>query len=143
MKSSMRLLLVVLALLCGAANAATITVSSAPYLPGTRDLGLAAVVADTDTHVEARFSRENWPTCEGSPCEVVRGWIYGTVNGGSAQLLCGVAAEGGDLFYRNGTLATHTTIKCNLPPGILRTVTVVLENTLQLNTAITIITTAE
>lgn len=140
---AMRALLLVLALLPGALSAATITVSSTPYLPGVRDIGLAAVVADTDTHVEARFSRENWPTCEGSPCTVVRGWVYATVNGGPAQLLCGVGAEGGDVFRRNGSLATHSTIKCNLPPGILRTVTVVLENTLQLNTAITVITTAE
>lgn len=134
---------VALWLLVSAATAATITVSSITYLPGVRDLGLAAVVADTDTHVEARYSRESWPTCEGSPCNVVRGWVYATVNGGPAQLLCGFAAEGGDVFYRNGTLATYSSVKCNLPPGILRTVTVVLENTLQLNTAITIITTAE
>lgn len=138
-----RVFAVALFLLASVADAATITVSSITYLPGTRDLGLAAVVADADTHVEARFSRENWPTCEGSPCNVVRGWVYATVNGGAAQLLCGFAAEGGDVFLRNGTLATHSSVKCNLPPGILRTVTVVLENTLQLNTSITIITTAE
>lgn len=138
-----RVFAVALFLLASVADAATITVSSITYLPGTRDLGLAAVVADADTHVEARFSRESWPTCEGSPCNVVRGWVYATVNGGAAQLLCGFAAEGGDVFLRNGTLATHSSVKCNLPPGILRTVTVVLENTLQLNTSITIITTAE
>lgn len=120
--------------------AATFTVSSTVYQPGTRDVGIPAGVADTDTTVRGSFSRENWPTCEGSPCNVMAGAVYASVNGGPNQQLCAFTAEGGDFFDRHGNLVTESWVECSLPPGIARTVTVVLTNTVQLRTAMTVTT---
>lgn len=93
-------------------SAATFTVSSSVYQPGTRDVGIPVGVLDTDT----------------------------SVNGGPNQQLCGFAAEGGDVFDRHGNLYTESYVECSLPPGTARTVTVVLTNTVQLRTAMTVTT---
>ena len=127
-------------LLVSAATAATFTVSSTTYLVGMRDVGIPSGVVDSDTTVRASFSRENWPTCEGAPCNVMSGAVYASVNGGPEQFLCGFTAEGGDQFDRHGVLATESAVECSLPPGTLRTVTVVLSNTVTLTTAMTVTT---
>lgn len=124
-------------------NAATFTVSSTVYQPGTRDVGIPVGVLDTDTTVRGAFSREAWPTCEGTPgnpCNVMEGAVYASVNGGPNQQLCAFAAEGGDIINRHGNLITESYVECSLPPGTLRTVTVVLTNTVQLRTAMTVTT---
>lgn len=131
---------VVLWLLVSVASAATFTVSSSVYQPGTRDVGIPVGVLDSDTLVRGSFSRESWPTCEGSPCNVMEGAVYASVNGGPNQQLCGFAAEGGDVFDRHGNLYTESYVECSLPPGTARTVTVVLTNTVQLRTAMTVTT---
>lgn len=125
------------------ASAATFTISSSVYPTGQRDIGIPVGVLDSDTMVEARFTRESWPTCEGSPgfpCNVVEGGVYVSVNGGPQQLRCSFTAEGGDVFLRNGTLATFSGVQCDLPPGTLRTVSISLKTNFQLPTSITVAT---
>lgn len=130
----------VLCLLPALVQAATFTVSSTVYQPGTRDVGIPVGVLDSDTLVRGAFSRENWPTCEGSPCNVMEGAVYASVNGGPSQQLCAFTAEGGDFFDRHGNLVTESYVECSLPTGTLRAVTVVLTNTVQLRTAMTVTT---
>lgn len=129
---------VVLWLLVSAASAATFTVSSSVYPAGSRDIGLAAVVLTTDTWVEARFSRESWPSSESGI--VIDGRIYASIDGGPPQYICGFTAQGGDIFYVDGTLSTYSHVGCSIPPGTTRTVTVSMQNNLQLSTALTVIT---
>lgn len=121
-------------------SAATFTVSSTVYQPGTRDVGIPAGVLDTDTQVKAAFTRESWPTCEGppTPCNVMEGKIYVSVNGGPQQFRCSFSAEGGDIFNRLGVLITVSSVECSLPSGTMRAVTVVLTNTVPLSTAMTV-----
>lgn len=126
-----------------AVNAATFTMSSSVYPAGQRDIGIPVGVLDTDTEVEAQFTRENWPTCEGtpgSPCNVMEGRVYVSVNGGQQQLWCAFATEGGDVIDKNGQLKTFSGVTCTLPPGTLRTVTINMSNTLTLSTAMTVTT---
>lgn len=133
----------VLWLLVTVASAATFTVSSTTYVVGVRDVGIPTGVLDTDTLVRATFTREAWPTCEGTPgnpCNVMEGAVYASVNGGPNQQLCTFATEGGDILNRHGNLITESYVECSLPPGTLRTVTVVLTNTVQLRTAMTVTT---
>lgn len=128
----------VLWLLVAAASAATFTVSSSVYPSGARDIGLSAVVLPTDTWVEARFSREAWPTSESGI--VIDGRIYVSIDGGPPQYRCGFTAQGGDIFYVNGTLSTYSSVGCSIPSGTVRTVTITMQNSLQLSTAVTVIT---
>lgn len=140
---AMRALFLILALLSGVASAATFTISSSVYPTGQRDIGIPVGVMASDTMVEAQFTRENWPTCEGSPgfpCNVMEGGVYVSVNGGPQQLRCSFTAEGGDVFLRNGALMTFSGVQCDLPPGTVRTVSINLKTNLQLSTAVTVST---
>lgn len=128
----------VLWLFVSVASAATFTVSSSVYPVGTRDIGLAAVVLPTDSWVEARFSRENWPSVESGI--VMEGSVYVSVDGGPPQLRCSFSTQGGDIFFVDGTLSTYSSVGCSIPPGNVRSVTVTMRNNAQLSTAVTVVT---
>lgn len=139
---TIHLLLVALSLLMlpAISPAAQFIVSSTVYQAGTRDVGIPVGVADTDTVVRGAFSRENWPQCDGAPCDVMQGAVYASVNGGPNQFICGFTAQGGDALDLRGNLITESWVECSLPVGTKRTVTLVLTNTVPLRTAMTVAT---
>lgn len=68
------------------------------------------------------------------------GRVYVSIDGGPPQYRCGFTTQGGDVFYLDGTLATYSSVGCSIPPGTVRTVTITMQNNLQLSTSVTVIT---
>jgi hypothetical protein len=117
------------------AQAARFDVSSTVYPAGTRDLNVANIVT-TETQITAEFTRESWPFTGG---EMLRAYVYVSVNGGPYELYCGFGTDGGDVYNRDGSLSLKSTVNCSLPVGITRLINIRMTNTVPISTAIALI----